>query len=286
VKSPAYWLRSLVYHRVLEVEKEAGSAERMVWLIRMTHIVDFPFLVFLLSLVTLWLSARIGAIHKNLRPLGEDEQQDFDRVLAATLTLLGLIIGFSFSMVISRYDLRKSYEEAEANAIGTEYLRADLLPAADAAKVRELLKNYLDQRVLFYEARFEPQTVAINSQTGKLQNELWSAVETVAEKQPTPTVALVVSGMNDVLNSQGYTQAAWWNRLPVAAWGLLGAIAIFCDWLIGYGARRKGIGLFLILPLAVSTSFLLIADIDSPRRGMIRVVPQNLVSLSESLRAP
>jgi len=64
------------------------------------------------------------------------------------------------------------------------------------------------------------------------------------------------------------------------------AIAIFCDWLIGYGARRKGIGLFLILPLAVSTSFLLIADIDSPRRGLIRVVPQNLVSLSQSLRTP
>ena len=54
-------------------------------------------------------------------------------VLAATLTLLGLIIGFSFSMAISRYDQRKNYEEAEANAIGTEYVRADLLPAADAA---------------------------------------------------------------------------------------------------------------------------------------------------------
>jgi len=258
----------------------------MVWLSRMARIVDFPVLVFLFSLVTLWLSARIGALHQKLRPLSEDQQPDFDRVLAATLTLLGLIIGFSFSMVITRYDLRKNYEEAEANAIGTEYLRADLLPAADAAKVRQLLKSYLDQRVLFYEARFERQLVAINPPTEQLQTELWSAVETVAEKQPTPTVALVVSGMNDVLNSQGYTQAAWWNRLPVAAWGLLGAIAIFCDWLIGYGSRRKGIGLFLILPLAVSTSFLLIADIDSPRRGLIRVVPQNLISLSQSLRTP
>jgi hypothetical protein len=252
----------------------------------MTHILDFPFLVFLLSLVALWLSARIGAIHQNLRPLGEDELQDFDRVLAATLTLLGLIIGFSFSMVITRYDQRKNYEEEEANAIGTEYLRTDLLPAADAAKVRELLKNYLAQRVLFYEARYERQLVEINAQTEKLQAELWSSVEAVAEKQPTPTIALAVSGMNDVLNSQGYTQASWWNRLPVAAWGLLGAIAIFCDWLIGYGARRKGIGLFLILPLAVSISFFLIADIDSPRWGLIRVVPQNLVSLSQSLRTP
>jgi len=250
----------------------------------MTSIVDFPVLVFLLSLAILWLSARIGALHHKLRPLNEDEQQDFDRVLTATLTLLGLIIGFSFSMVITRYDQRKNYEEAEANAIGTEYLRADLLSAGDAAKVRELLKNYVDQRVLFYEARSARQLVEINARTENLQAELWSVVQAAAAKQPTPTVALAAAGMNDVLNSQGYTQAAWWNRLPIAAWGLLGAIAIFCDFLIGYGARRKGMGLFLILPLAVSTSFLLIADIDSPRRGLIRVVPQNLIVLSQSLR--
>jgi hypothetical protein len=273
---------------VLAAEKEAGSppAEKD-GLVNMARIVDLPVLVFVFSLVGLWLSAQIGdAIHRKLRPLSEDEQQDFDRVLAATLTLLGLIIGFSFSMVITRYDQRKDYEEAEANAIGTEYLRTDLLPAAEAAKVRELLKNYLDQRVLFYETRSGPQLAEIDARTTKLETELWSEVEAVAAKQPTPTVALAVSGMNDVLNSQGYTQASWWNRLPIAAWGLLFAIAVFCDMLIGYGARRKGMGLFLILPLAVSTSFLLIADIDSPRRGLIRVVPQNLVSLSESLRTP
>jgi hypothetical protein len=280
------WCKLIAFSKQKEGRRFASGRKGWSKLIRMAHIVDFPLLVFVLSLVTLWLSARIGALHRERRPLIEEEQQDFDRVLAATLTLLGLIIGFSFSMVINRYDQRKNYEEAEANAIGTEYLRADLLPAADAAKVRELLKNYLDQRVLFYEARYEWQLVEIDAQTEKLQTELWSGVQAVAAKQPTPLAALAVSGMNDALNSQGYTQAAWWNRLPVAAWGLLGAIAIFCDWLIGYGSRRKGIGLFLILPLAVSISLFLIADIDSPRRGLIRVVPQNLVSLSQSLRIP
>ena len=91
--------------------------------------------------------------------------------------------------------------------------------------------------------------------------------------------------MNDVLNSQGYTQAAWWNRLPVEAWGLMAAIAIFCNGLIGYGAQRSGLLLFLVLPMAISISFLLIADIDSPRSGFVRVHPQNLISLSQSLSA-
>ena len=100
-------------------------------------------------------------------------------------------------------------------------------------------------------------------------------------------MALALSGMNDVLNSQGYTQAAYWNRIPVAAWGLMVSIAICCNLLIGYAARRaeaKAI-LFFVLPLVVSISFFLIADIESPRSGVIRVRPQNLESLSQSLNA-
>ena len=120
----------------------------------MSKVADFPFLSFAASLVALWLSAQIGAFfRKRLRPLPEGEREDWDIILAAALTLLGLIIGFSFSMAISRYDQRKNYEEAEANAIGTEYVRADLLPDVDAARVRDLLRKYLDRRVLFYETR-------------------------------------------------------------------------------------------------------------------------------------
>jgi len=254
----------------------------------MNNVTNYPLLVFVLSFSVLWLSAWIGASFlRRRRKLEEDIREDFGVILAATLTLLALIIAFSFSMAISRYDQRKNYEEAEANAIGTEYLRADLLPAADAAKVRALLKNYLDQRVLFYTTRDEQQIRQINVRTAQLQTELWSSVLAPAAAQPTPPVALVVSGMNDVLNSQGYTQAAWWNRIPITAWVLMAAIAICCNVMVGYGARNVKPGgiLLLVLPLVVSISFFLIADIDSPRRGVIRVKPQNLESLVESLRA-
>jgi hypothetical protein len=105
---------------------------------------NLPLFVFVFSFFLLWLSTRIGASFlKRRRKLEEDMREDFGVIQAATLTLLGLIIGFSFSMAVSRYDQRKNLEEAEANAIGTEYVRADLLPAADATKVRALLRNYL-----------------------------------------------------------------------------------------------------------------------------------------------
>lgn len=248
---------------------------------------NFPVLVFALSLVVLSFAAGVGDILRSkVYPLVEEERDDFGIVLAATLTLLGLLIGFSFSMAISRYDQRKNYEEAEANAIGTEYLRADLLPLGDGTRVRELLKKYLDERVLFYTTRDRGRLAKINTDTAKLQNELWAAVRPGAGALPPPVVILVISGMNDVINSQGYTQAAWWNRIPIAAWGLMATIAICCNLLIGYGARRRDWHIFLILPVAVSIAFFLISDIDSPRGGTIQVEPHNLISLSQSLRVP
>ena len=87
------------------------------------------------------------------RDPGVDIHDDYGTIVAATLTLLGLIIGFSFSMAINRYDQRKNLEEEEANAIGTAYVRADLLPAADAARSRALLKQYVDVRMEFYDTK-------------------------------------------------------------------------------------------------------------------------------------
>jgi hypothetical protein len=246
---------------------------------------DHPRIFFLVSLFVLWISAQAGAYLHTWRRPSDESRDDFEVIQAATLTLLGLIIGFSFSMATSRYDLRKTYEEAEANAIGTEYVRAGLVPGSNAATVRTLLRKYLELRISFYRTRDQRELQQVNADTTQIQNQMWSAVQDPALAQPSPVIALTVAGMNDVLNSQGYTQAAWWNRIPTAAWDLMMAIGISCNVLIGYGARTAGVksGLLFILPLVVSIAFLLIADIDSPRGGFIHIAPQNLVSLQQSL---
>src|SRR5580700_11654856 len=105
------------------------------------NLLNYPLWVLVISFPLLWLAAWVGAkLHERWdEQMGEDVRSDFEVVQAATLTLLGLIIGFSFSMATGRYDQRKNFEEAEANAIGTEYLRADLLPPSDASQIRALL---------------------------------------------------------------------------------------------------------------------------------------------------
>jgi hypothetical protein len=185
-------------------------------------------------------------------------------------------------MALTRYDQRKSCEEVEANAIGTEYDRAGLLPPTDATAIRGLLRSYLDQRVLFYTTRDERRLDAIKADTARLQNELWSVVQARATAQATPMIALTASGMNDGFNSRGYTEASWLNRIPVAAWALMNAIAVCCNLLIGYNAQRSNskMARLFILPMVVAISFLLIADLDSPRGGVIRILPHTLVSIS------
>jgi hypothetical protein len=128
---------------------------------------------FVTSFFVLWGSALVGAFLRRRQRKGEANlSENLGVILPATLTLLGLIIGFSFSITLERCDQRKNYEEAEANAIGTEYLRADLLPAADAVKVRPLLRNYLDERILSYVTGDEEQIRQINARIARLQSEL------------------------------------------------------------------------------------------------------------------
>jgi len=219
------------------------------------------------------------------RVANDAEREDLGTIKSASLTLLALLIGFTFSMAVGRYDQRKNYEEAEANAIGTEYLRADLLQAADAAHLRQLLKAYVNQRILFYTTADAHQLDQVTTSTSALERDLWSAVRLSATAQPSPITALVISGMNDVLNSEGYTHAAWWNRIPFAAWLLMIIIAIACNAMVGYDTHQVN-GRFrvvFILPAIVAVSFFLIADMESPRRGVIRVVPENLMSLANSM---
>lgn len=250
----------------------------------MTFLLDHPIVTFVVTVVLLWLSCLVGIVLRKRRSdITEEERGDYGVLLAAMLTLLGLIIGFTFSMAGTRYDQRKNLEEEEANAIGTEYVRADLLPPDAAEKVRGLLRSYLEQRVLFY-TNSGDQLREVNATTAKLQAELWEAVKAPAETDRSTVEALTVSGMNDVLNSQGYTQAAWWNRIPLAAWGLMWALAICCNLMIGLYLRPKDPkSIRFVMPVVIAVALLLIADIDAPRRGIIKVLPLNLVSLSDSI---
>src|SRR5438876_9170535 len=243
----------------------------------MQNLTHYPLLVLVAAFVTLSLASLTGSWLRRRNPRAGDEQdEDIGVILAANLTLLALIIGFSFSMATNRYDQRKNFEEGEANAIGTEILRADFLSPADAANVRKLLGLYLDQRIQFYTNEDDVRREQISQRTSQLQADLWAAVRRPAADQPTPIAALVLAGMNDVINSQGYTQAAFWNRIPTAAWFLMTAIALCSNVLFGYRSRKGVRSRSVVRPVVISIAWLLFAEMAALRHGFRRLSHRTL----------
>lgn len=247
---------------------------------------DSPLTFFALCAVALWVSAQAGLyFRRTRRERGTIAPADLTTLLTATLTLLALIIGFTFTMAVAEFDQRRNLEEAEANAIDTAYVRARFAPVEDAAKIRELLRQYLRQRVLFYASHDAEQLEKVDTATARLQENLWSVAEAVGTTKPNPIGALVISGIDDVSRAQISAQAARRNRVPLEAWLFMGAVAICGNFLLGYTARchQMTAKRFLVLPLLVSIAFFLLADLDNPRHGIISVNPQNLTELSRSM---
>lgn len=250
----------------------------------MTIIWFNPVVFFCLSLIIFSVAAWGGAwFHRKTWNHDTESHGDFAFVVGGILTLLALILGFTFSMAVTRYDQRKNYEEQEASSIATEYLRASQLSSTEANSLRELLKSYLAQRILFYVAESHFELNQLQIQTDNLQAKLWSVCIGDVGSSGSPNSILVLSGMNEVFSARGRTQAAWRNRIPHSALLLVIVIAILSNFLVGYTAHRRGTFLLLVLPLAVAISLFMIVDIDSPRGGYIRIGPQNLQSLSDSL---
>ena len=250
----------------------------MLWL------VDHPVVFFVTTLTLLIASARVGvAASAHGRTLASADRVEFDLVRNAMFTLLGLMVGFAISMAVSRYDLRKSLEEAEANAIGTEYLRLDLMPPETTRAVRALLRTYVDERIAFYRDHDPKKQENSDAATIGTMKALWAAIAPEARARQTPTDALVASGMNDILNSEGYTLAAWRNRLPIEVWMLLILIAAACNFLIGFGAKRLSPATHVILPVTAALAFLLIADVEGPRNGFVQVEPVDLDDVATAM---
>jgi hypothetical protein len=250
------------------------------------RLVDLPLLVFVVSFVLQWAAARAGVRLSSQRTTQDRaDRHDFETARNVAFTLLAVIVGFALSMSVSRFDQRKGCEEAEANAIGTEFSRMELLPAATTAAGQAVLRDYLRLRLAFFSDQDLEASQRLDVETEKAQTKLWEFVAHAAASEPTPVAALAVAGANEVIDTQGLTLAAWRNRLPLEVWGLTVFVAIGANFLFGYGASRKSAATLWVLPLSIALAFLLIAEIDSPGAGFISIQPENLLSTAKSIGA-
>ncbi len=206
-----------------------------------------------------------------------DHSSQFTALQASVLALLGLLLGFSFSMAVERFDERRRAEISEATAIGTVYVRASTLADASAKEQRELLRDYVQTRVAYHDARNNPRLLAeARTRTTDLQRRIWAEAGHAGWSGGgvTDTEAKVgdyLTALTGMFTAAELRQAAYENRIPRTAWALLIMVAAVANFLVGLGVWRWNAFLLLILPVVVSSTLTLIYDLDSPRMGMIRV---------------
>lgn len=209
-------------------------------------------------------------------------------IQGAALGLLALLLGFTFSMAVSRYDVRKQVVLEESNAIGTTFLRAQLLPEPPRGEVSNLLRRYVEVRLKFYEAGNDQKKLSeVKNQTERLQNQLWVHGADLAEKYPQPVrTGLFLQSLNETIDLNAKRISALENHVPVVTLVLLYFVAIMATGLIGYGCGLSEVRRFfvtIILSILISAVIMVIIDLNRPHAGLIKENQQRMIDLRDSL---
>ncbi len=205
-------------------------------------------------------------------------------IVAAILGLLAFLLAFTFGMAASRFELRRELILDEANAIGTTYLRAALVPEPHRAEIRTLLREYVDRRL---EAVEPGATVPALARSEELQGRLWAQTVRVAEKNPTPITGLFIQSLNEVIDMHAKrVTLGLRNRIPMTIWGALYFTAVLAMVGVGYHEGLTSSNRTLatvVLVVTFSVVLWLLADLDRPQEGLIRVSQQAMIDLRKSM---
>jgi len=257
--------------------------------------ISLKFLIFAFSLYVgmilfLEIGRRVGQWRAAQEPDGEDK--GIGTVDGAVFALFGLLLAFTFSGAASRFDHRRALITQEANAIGTAYLRIDLLPADKQPALRILFRQYLEARIQkFKEYASNPEASHAEYERGlKLQGEIWKLAVAGVSAAPVPTVAAqIIPALNEMIDITTTRLVATETHPPRIVFYMLFGLGLVVSLLAGYdlAPSKKRPWLHVIaFSTAITATIYVIIDIEYPRRGFIRVdyVDQILVDLLKSMQ--
>jgi hypothetical protein len=236
-------------------------------------------LVALLAAATIGYRGNLWLLHRR----GETDAESHDHLLSAVLGLLALLLGFTFSLALNRYEARRDLVVQEANAIGTTWLRAQLLEPPNSAAMSNLLRAYLDARLAWSEA---DATEDQQAQMAALQQKLWAVTGQVMRSDPNPQLSRgLMDAMNQSFDLAEARAAARLAHVPDRVLSVLLLYALLSAAMLGYTSAAKGkpqriatASVVVLLTLAL----VMILDIDRPRSGAIQVSQQPLEELKQS----
>jgi hypothetical protein len=239
-------------------------------------------------LLLLELGRRIG---RRRQGKGEEgTRAGLGEVEGAVFALLGLLIAFTFSGAASRFDARRHLIVEEANAIGTAWLRLDLLPAAAQPELRDLFRRYLDLRLAVY--RKLPDLEAARAELDKanaMQGTIWSRAVAACQQSPIAVLTQVIPALNQMFDIATTRTAAARMHPPAIIFLMLGVLALMSSLLAGYamaGGKTRSWIHMVGYALIMATTVYVILDLEFPRLGVIRIdeFDQVLVELRQIMK--
>jgi hypothetical protein len=254
----------------------------------------WPFAVALLigMLVCLEIGRRLGRRWLSREP--KETSSSLGVVQGAMFTLYGLLLAFTFSEATTRFDVRRELVADEANAIGTAYLRLDLLPAKSQPAMREQFREYLDLRLEAY--RKLPDIVAAKaalSMSEKLQKEIWASaiVNTTTSGGHPEAGKLLLPALNTMFDITTTRTMAARIHPALVIYALLFLLALLCSLLTGFemADNKKRNWLYTVaFAVVTAASVFVILNIEYPRMGLIRIAPYDdvLVEVRQSMQSP
>lgn len=221
-------------------------------------------------------------------PAREDKGSGAGQILGVSLGLMSLLLSFTFSIAISRYDTRRALVLEEANAIGTAYQRADILAEPLRTALIGPLRDYTQVRIAFYEAGAdEAKLVDVEHRTNALQSQMWATTGQAVRSLPnTDLSASLMDAMNHMFDQAAARKVALAAHIPIAV--LIGltilllASAVMLGAVLGENSRRHPLLALMLLAL-LSFTMTLIVDIDRPRRHHVLINQGPLLDLRAAL---
>ncbi len=244
--------------------------------------------LFIGMVLLLELGRRLGR-----RRLSRDEERaraGLGAVEGAVFALMGLLIAFTFSGAATRFDARRHLVVEEANAIGTAWLRLDLLPAAAQPELRDLFRRYLDSRLEVY--RKVPDMEAVYAELARanaLQGEIWSRATAACREAASPLTTQLIPALNQMFDIATTRTAVTKIHPPAVIFYMLGVLALMSSLLAGYamaGGKSRSWIHILGFALILAATVYVILDLEFPRVGLIRVDAMDsvLVELRDSMK--